>query len=149
MKKTRMVGFQGDGLLPAAYTAHQPSLVGSHHVPTSPLKTSLPLTSINCNKCCRKYYRNFCQLLDSPYYSCYYVSSTEECWRPQNTAFVAMLCSPHARGAVPTVGAPVWASLTALLHVCWDRYTSGLSSALAESISKKQLFPSNLCSLRY
>jgi len=32
-------------------------------------------------------------------------------------------------------------SVTALLHVCWDRYTSGLSSAPAESISKNNSSP--------
>ena len=72
-------------------------------------KTSLSLTSINWNKCYRKCYRHFCH--------CYYVSSTEECWRPQNTAFVATLCSPHARGAVPTVGAPVSACLSPLYYM--------------------------------
>lgn len=32
-------------------------------------------------------------------------------------------------------------SVTALLHVCWDRYSSGLSSAPAETISKNNYSP--------
>jgi len=140
-KKARMVGFQGDGHLPAAYTAHHLSLVGSDHVPTTPHQKKKSLTSINCNKCYIKCYRHFCQLLASPYYSYYFVSSTEECWRPQNTACVATLCCPLARDAVPTVGSPVSVSVTALLYVCWNRYSSGLSSAPAEAVSKSNSSP--------
>ena len=116
MKKARMVGIHGDGLLPAAYTAHHLSLVGSDHVPIShrKKKKSLSLASINHNKCYRNCYMHICQLLASPFYSYYYVSSTEECWRPQNTAFVAMLCCLLARGAVSTIGSPVSVCLSPL-----------------------------------